>query len=290
MKKPALPNVIVIGAMRAGTSSLYSYLNAHPQIAMSCHKELNFFIDHPTWPCSWKKGEAWYASQFDGRFAVRGEASPGYTNFPQFEGVPERMHSVVPDAKLIYLVRDPVARLVSGYRLMLAAGFEMQSLDETLQDLEIGVVARSCYFRQLERYLPFYQREQILIVTFEDLRDARAQTLHSIFTFLGVDPTFTSPCFDEVLNQSRHWMPRTKLERALASRVARLCYRFPNWQNVVTALGRWDKKTLSPALASALQEATAISDERLVALKEYLRPDLERFKNWTGRDYPQWDE
>ena len=89
-----LPNLIVIGAAKCGTTSLHEYLDAHPEIAMSREKELYFFIEEK----NWNKGLAWYESNFDPHARVRGESSPGYTVFPLYQGVPERMAAIVPNA------------------------------------------------------------------------------------------------------------------------------------------------------------------------------------------------
>jgi hypothetical protein len=97
-----LPNLIVIGAQKSGTSSFYHYLTFHPEIFMSSHKELNFFCKELTW----EKGMRWYKSHFqDKTRKIRGEVSPTYTQYPLYKGVPERMHSILPDAKLIYLIK-----------------------------------------------------------------------------------------------------------------------------------------------------------------------------------------
>jgi len=110
-KKGNLPNLIIIGAMKCATTSLHYYLNLHPQISMSEEKELDFFI-HKN---NWHKGIEWYKTNFTGNASVYGESSPNYTKYPFFNGVPERMHAVVPDAKLIYVVRDPIERIISHY-------------------------------------------------------------------------------------------------------------------------------------------------------------------------------
>src|SRR5687768_8813331 len=102
-----LPNLIIIGAMKCGTTSMHGYLRRHRQIEMSGTKELDFFIAGR----NWEKGPDWYASQFPGGTAIRGESSPNYTSALIFPGVPERMHSVVPDARLLFMVRDPVDRI-----------------------------------------------------------------------------------------------------------------------------------------------------------------------------------
>src|SRR6185295_11391072 len=84
-----LPNLIIIGGLKCGTTSIHHYLGLHPEIQMSKPKELNLDL-----------GLDWYASRFDSRFKVRGESSPHYTNLPRFEGVPARIREHCPDARL----------------------------------------------------------------------------------------------------------------------------------------------------------------------------------------------
>src|SRR5215207_2554839 len=99
-----IPNTFIIGAAKCGTTSLWLYLNQHPQIAFSIEKEPAFFVrddylDHLDW----------YESLFE-EATVVGEASTLYTTFLVHVDVPARIHGMVPDAKLIYMVRDPVER------------------------------------------------------------------------------------------------------------------------------------------------------------------------------------
>jgi hypothetical protein len=101
-----LPNLIVIGAMKAGTTSLHAYLSLHPEIFMSANKEPRFFTEE--W--NWHKGLEWYEAQFPERVTIRGESTPDYTKLPEIRNVPERIHSLIPDVRLIYLVRDPIDR------------------------------------------------------------------------------------------------------------------------------------------------------------------------------------
>jgi hypothetical protein len=105
----ALPNLIVVGAQKCGTSGLHFYLGHHPEIAMSSPKELNFFVVER----NWSRGLDWYRGHFDPEAAVRGESSPNYTTYPHHLGIPERMHEAVPGAKLIFLVRDPLERFLA---------------------------------------------------------------------------------------------------------------------------------------------------------------------------------
>ena len=89
---PQLPNLIIIGGLKCGTTSIHHYLGLHPEIQMSKPKELNFFVEE----LNWDLGLDWYASRFDDRFEVRGESSPHYTNLPRFEGVAERIQRALP--------------------------------------------------------------------------------------------------------------------------------------------------------------------------------------------------
>jgi hypothetical protein len=102
-----LPTFIVIGAMKAGTTSLYHYLREHPQIFMPKAKELDFFAVETTW----RRGIDWYAEQFAGAGGdeiARGEASTAYSKYPHYPNVPERIARAIPGCQLIYVVRLPL--------------------------------------------------------------------------------------------------------------------------------------------------------------------------------------
>lgn len=187
----ALPNLIVVGGLKCGTTSLHHYLGLHPQIGMSRPKELNFFVEELSWPL----GVGWYASHFREADAVRGESSPHYTNEPRFRGVAERMAELVPDARLIYMVRDPVDRALSHYLHNAAGGYETRPPGEALAAADSAYVHRGLYAMQLRPYLERFPRERIETVTREELRDRREATMRRLFGFLGVDEGFASPQF-----------------------------------------------------------------------------------------------
>jgi hypothetical protein len=189
----ALPNLIIIGGLKCGTTSLHHYLNLHPEIAMSRPKELNFFVTELNWPL----GRDWYASHFDPSASIRGESSPHYTNRPSFGGVPARMRELLgSEVRLIYVVRDPIDRMLSHYLHNVGGGYEDRSLVEALSDPESSYVARSRYFFQAEPYLEEFGTESIQIVGREELRDDRPRTMRRAFEFLAVDPSFTSEQFE----------------------------------------------------------------------------------------------
>jgi hypothetical protein len=180
------PNLLVIGAAKCGTTSLHAYLNAHPEIAMS-REDLDFFVEEK----NWSRGLEWYEAQFEDAPA-RGDSSVSYAAFPEYRGVPDRIARTLPDARLIYLVRDPVERVVSHF-FHHSIRYPGESLDElATSDLGRRLVDVSRYWTQLSRYLEHVPAEQILVVDSDALRDRRAETLERIFRFVGVEPKFRS--------------------------------------------------------------------------------------------------
>ena len=189
----ALPNLIVIGGLKCGTTSLHHYLNLHPQIGMSRPKELNFFVAE----LNWELGVDWYRSHFAASQAVRGETSPHYTNRPRFEGVAPRMRDTLgADARLVYMVRHPVERLLSHYLHNVGGGYETRELAGAAGDPQSAYVQRGLYAFQLEPYLEAFADDRVLIVSREELSRERDATVRRVFEFAGVDPAFTSPEFD----------------------------------------------------------------------------------------------
>jgi hypothetical protein len=197
-KPTMLPNLIIIGAGKCGTTALHYYLQEHPQIYMSTRKELRFFSGE-----NWERGLTWYEAHFDSSCPVRGEASPQYTVYPGLPDAPQRMHAVIPDAKLIYLVRDPIDRIVSDYVHAYAARWENKPFRQAVAaSLANRYVSASRYFMQLEQYLHYFSPDRIMIINRQDLLVHRRRTLRAVFRFLGVNEQFDSPRFNEIRNPS----------------------------------------------------------------------------------------
>ncbi len=275
-RQGALPNLIVIGAQKCGTSVLHYYLSLHPEVSMSKPKELNFFIEER----NWARGVDWYRAHFDADAVVRGEASPNYTAFPQHQGVPERMASVVPDAKLIYMIRDPLERIAAHWVHNYAKRREKGTLAETLTHPNTSYVTRSKYAMQLERFLEHYSKDNVLVFQQSELRYKRMETLHRIFEFLGVDPDFHHPRFEHERHQTSG-----------KTRATRLAVRLEK-------LGRSPRARMFPA------NFWMVLDDRLPLRRAIKRPDVraslppdtlaelradgERLRELTGRDFSNW--
>jgi len=200
-----LPDFLVLGAQKAGTTALYAYLRRHPEITGPSWKEVSFFDRH------YPRGEAWYRGNFPNRFRARGlvgEASPSYLFHPL---APERVREMVPEARLIALVRNPVDRAFSHYQHEVALGREELSFEDALaaeDDRLRGEEermrrdptyfshawwnytyrARGRYAEQLERWLEVFPREQLLVVPSEDLGGDPDGTYARVLQFIGAPP------------------------------------------------------------------------------------------------------
>src|SRR3954470_4020005 len=209
-----LPDFLIIGAQKAGTTALYAYLREHPAIAGPLWKEVSFFDRH------YRRGAGWYRGNFPNRLYLRrvearsnarpivGEASPSYLFHPL---APERAAALVPNVRLIALVRNPVDRALSHYHHEVALGREPLSFegalaaeDERLRGEVERLVADPRYFsrewwshayqargryaEQLERWLGVSPREQLWIVASDDLAAEPAETHARVLDFLGAAP------------------------------------------------------------------------------------------------------
>jgi hypothetical protein len=208
----SLPDFIIIGAQKSGTSSLFEYLCQHPQLVPSYVKEVHYFdgglnpnIDN------FEKGEAWYRAHFPLTRAINPhsktfEASPLYLFNPR---APERIFRLIPEVKIIALLRDPTARAISHYFHEKRRGRESLPIFEALrleekrlesvvreEDYKSDIFihhsykSRGLYKQQIERFLGYFPWHQIFLVASEELFRQPEEPVRRIFEFVGVDPNF----------------------------------------------------------------------------------------------------
>jgi hypothetical protein len=199
-----LPSIVIAGAQKAGTTQLFAYLITHPRLFPGCSKEVDYFSRKS------KQTVAWYRSRFPlaRRVAtVNGhviEASPSYMAWPA--AIP-RMHAVLPNARLVVILRDPVARAFSGYqhaktRHRDSRSFEVaveQELRNSIWRPELGFalrpgapplrthVARGYYALQLASILNYYPCEQVLVLDSAELFADTNAVCQRVFDFVGID-------------------------------------------------------------------------------------------------------
>jgi hypothetical protein len=204
----ALPDFVVIGAMRCGTSQFYNFLTQHPNVEPPAKKEVHYF-DRPK---HLDQGIEWYRRCFpqpkwnDGQRSITGEATPNYLFNPS---VPKRMAAVIPHARLIVLMRNPVDRAYSHYHLQVRRGRETRSFEEAVEaeqarllrkagktpededragadQIRSSYLSRGVYVDQLRRWSKFFDDEQMLVLKSEDFFKRTTDTMKLVQDFLGL--------------------------------------------------------------------------------------------------------
>lgn len=279
-----LPNFLIIGARKAGTTSLYQYLRDHSQVFMSHKKELNFFEAE----FNGSRGLRWYEQHFEGAgdaIAV-GEASPSYTRYPYSRGVPARIAEVLPEARLIYLVRHPLERMTSSYLQNTRAGRGREPSIEKALLTNPRYVDVSRYAMQIEQYLPYFPRERLLIVKSEDLRDARGPTMERVFGFLGVDRTWVPGNLEEEYNTTRS--KKTRAVRPAARAISRTLRLVPGYKALASAAPPGLKEAKRRVATRDIDPTITIPDGVRQELEERLRPDVQRLRTYMGDEFDGW--
>jgi len=214
-RERCLPDFIIIGAQKSGTSSLHAYLSQHPEIISATKKEVHFF-DGGIIPDgdNYRKGERWYRAHFPKTNRKNEnqrvfEASPLYIFNPL---VPQRLANLLPKAKLIAVLRNPTERAISHYFHVKRRGYEPLPIMEALlaeeerlkpvldqEDyknrifIQHSYISRGRYSEQISRYIDFFSPDQMLFISSDELFSETRSALRKVFDFVGVDPDYTIP-------------------------------------------------------------------------------------------------
>ena len=268
MSPARLPDFLIIGAAKAGTTSLAAWLGAHPDVFIPARKELHFF-DRPGWDDPVRR--AAYENEFAGRREkVVGEATPSYLGQP---GVAERMAELVPDARLVAVLRNPVDRAVSHYWYAHSLGRDPRTIEDALfapTDVPgLRYLDAGRYVDHLERLTRHYPRGAVLVRLFEDLIDHPDVLYRDACSFLGVEATAHPAAVGQAFNP--HYRLRAPWVR--------------NWMMRVHAYRRW------PRLAQRVERSLMVPTEYPKpdpALRARLAPHFAeanaRLADWLGRD------
>lgn len=270
-----LPNFLVIGARKGGTTSLSRYLRGHPQVFIPPVTEPLFFSSN------WDRGRAWYESLFDeaGQARAVGEKSTEYTAHPTFSEVPKRIAKLLPEVRLIYLVRHPIERMLSEYHYYVKRGMlRDHSAEHAL--LHDDYLYLSSYAMQIDQYLEYFPRDQLLIAKSEDLKSDRIQTLTRVYEFLGVDARVLPRHVDREHNTT----PEGRVRRP-ADKVLR---RIPGY-GVAASLAPRSLARLKYRLTTKQPPPRpTLSEGARRELEDRLRDDVRRLRRYMGDDFDGW--
>ncbi len=270
------PDFIIIGAMKCGTTSLKSDLSTHSQVYVA-PKEPRFFHSDRYH----KQGLKQYFSHFEGRNeSIVGESSGFYAWDSWCEETAERMRRDVPDAKLLYIIRNPVERVVSHWAWGISNGQPWGPINEAVQSVD-RLVEMSLYWRQISRYREHFPDDQIKMLFLEDLKADPRSLFRHCGQFLGVDPSGFD--FEKAATP--------KNQTADKRTDTRLAQRLRQWS------GFWTLKEIIPDSIVQLGEQVLRRDGKIEPdwdpevrrqVEERLAPDAARMLDYCGRSRDFW--
>ncbi len=283
-----MPEFIIIGAAKSGTTALYEYLVEHPDVFMSPIKEINFFA----WDSSGVKSifgnkpnnyfPVKSISKYQGIFAkakagkVCGEASPLYL---ESATAAKKIHEAIPNAKIIVILRNPADRAFSDYCMQIRHSYTEKSVEEGLAPDSHSVQGGN-YYTMLKQYYDIFPSENILVLKFEDLKNNPGKQAQKLFGFIGVNDTFL-PDFDKRHNTGGY--PRNMFINkilAVASRRETMKWLTPNW--LVQFIkrrreGNWaDLPEFPPELRSQLVDS--------------YKDEVGKLSQLTGLNFEEWNK
>jgi len=268
-----IPDFVIIGAMKCATSTLHDQLARIDGISMTEPKEPNFFSDE----LNWAKGMGWYESLFESMPVddLKGESSTHYTKLPTYPLCIPRMHEHLPNAKLIYVMRDPIDRIVSQYihewsQRVIEDGC---TIDDAIDRYPM-LAEYSKYAMQLSPYVEKWGMGHILPVFFERLMHNPQEEFERVGRFLGIT-TELQWDMDDAQNVSSQRQRRGPVVNAiLGNRVMQAVRRTMLPESLRARIrSRWTMK-----------ERPVLSDSSIEKLHGMLDPEMQRLGEWIGRD------
>ena len=280
----------IVGAPKAGTTSLYHYLSEHPQVEMSSQKEPDYISDKAIHEQGmyYAKNRVDTLDKYESLFVekesvVYGEASVSYLFY---ENVAEDIKKYNPNAKIIIMLRDPIERAFSHYLMDYRLGLISDSFENVLAKISKHKNAHlfyqqyievSKYAKQIQRYLDFFKKENILFIDYEDFKKNVSKTVDQVYNFLNISSEFVA---DINTKHNTFIMPKNKIIRLIYSFVFLrkiLIFLFPVYlvKNISVLLFKSDKK---PEL---LKETRSL-------LSIIFNDDIKKMEEVLAKNYSKW--
>lgn len=290
---PKKPNLFLIGAMKSGTTSLHELLAVHPEIAMSEPKEPCYFVDagllKTLWPEMWRmafwRSEAAYLAIFPDNPGARyvGESSTDYSKRPKIDGVVERIAAFNPDARFLYVMRDPIERTLSHYWHMVEHRGETRApLAAIIADPHYIEVSH--YADQLQPYIDRFGRERVHALTFEELTRAPQPTVRTVYAWLGVDAEFVPQGLRAAHNVTPERVRQKRAGMGLLDRIRHSAA----WD----AIGRYCPASVRKLGVAMVEKSIPRRNVDMSELIAYLRPlqqaQTRVLEQQLGRHFPEW--
>jgi hypothetical protein len=278
MAESKLPDFVIIGAMKSATSTLYHWLAQQPEVFMASPKETNFFAR------DWDRGLDWYRSCFEGAEPgqLLGEASVMYTSPEHADASAARMKSVLPDARAIYVIREPVERIRSHYRHEVQRHREVRPLLDAIGEPDNSYLANSMYFARLEPYIRHFAPDRLLVVRFEDVIRQPWPGWNDTLGLLGLSSRRAPGTAHNVTAENQQWTG------ALVWLREHGIFNFGRAAKLPKPIRRLGKRLLTrggETFRDRLDDSTVEIPRELV---EPVWEDLARLEEWLGRDQPLW--
>ncbi|MFK7946503.1 MAG: sulfotransferase domain-containing protein [Saprospiraceae bacterium] len=279
-----LPNFIIGGAPKCGTTSLAITLSHHKDIFIPSIKEVGFFNNDE----NWKKGLDWYKSFFEENSPLIGDATPHYISSAQ--GI-ERIKSTIPDIKIIYIIRNPIKRAHSHFWFRKRGGIEHRTFIEALKDeLETPdnpknyLIREGCYSLQIKKLLKHFQGDQLLFFVLEDFKENSKSELEKVYNFLNVEVEET-----EMSLKNQAVVPKSKIYQ-------NILLDFTKGNSLVkkmlkNILGRSVRKLLfrkAKQFNNRVKEKPNITEEEFDLLKSIYSEEVNALKVYFNRDFSDW--
>lgn len=275
-----LPNFLIIGAARAGTTSIYHQLSSHQDVYMPVKKEPQYFT------VNWGKGFEWYGSLFSerrGEGAV-GEASVSYS-YPMYEDAPKKIKEALPECRIIYILRNPVERTYSHYLYM--KNYAMVEREEFRAAIEKNPVylGASAYDKVIENYRNYFDEERMHIVIFERYVKDSEEALRKMFEFVGVDGDKFSNKGDVKTNESFQYRSETLMKAYRRFSVSRV--RQAMEPLLPQKIRPHIRNTIRAALGTK-EKTPKLTHEDRHYLEEYFRPHNSCLRKVLGDEIDIW--
>jgi hypothetical protein len=264
-----LPNFVGIGAQRAATTWAYNCLKEHPEVFVPDVKELRFFN------VQFHKGVSWYESQFQPSSNQKaiGEITPNYLNS---ELAIPRMAEVIPYAYLFVILREPVQRAISAYKLLYEKQYKGMSFREACERSD-NLIKLGLYAEHLQRVFRYYDKSAVKIFLYDDIHSNPAKMLSELFCFLQVDDTFCPRSAKKTYNSIT--FPNTQG----VLRAVRLGFIVDSVKE--TVVGEWIKKRRA---VGKYHNNVGADEEFILHLKKKFRDDILKLQELIERDLSHW--